>query len=231
MRKHLLPLLLLLIALLGGCVSFDQETLITLNPDGSGTLRSSFELLEEEPLVCEPPSCIWSEKIQEDMEDFGPALHYLRHEPVGTHGYRAWFSFARIDDVRIPSPLFDTSAKDSYITFAYRQSWWFLPNRLKITMPRPALRPRTTENGKPAEERKLRQHMRVVVQMPAQEIHTRASRVKGAEVTLIDADLAALQRETAGFTEASQFRAYQQANSEKPERFIEPHRRVIVKFK
>lgn len=123
MKKVLMLLTVtLLSAVLSGC--FQVEQVITLLPDGSGTIEETMMISRkiadsmaafaggmaeqgDTAAPTPPPSFFKDEEIQKRAEGFGPDTRFIKMERLKNpqfEGYKAVYSFKNINNLRIDAP-------------------------------------------------------------------------------------------------------------------------------
>lgn len=212
------------LATISGC--FQVETTVRVNPDGSGTIEermllsrkviSQFDEMarafagpDEKP---KPFTLHEQEKLRKRAADIGPGVSFVESSAIEDEaytGYRAIYSFADINKVRLSSQGGEAMAGkeekqagtvDDAVAFRFDSG----PEpRLNIIMPRSGKPAQASEpKGKDSEEPALTPeqkqafaemmkglHFSLVVEVRGTVVKTNATHVAGNRITLFDFDL------------------------------------------
>ena len=219
MKKTLLCLIpLLLILLFSGCLQ--EETTISVKPDGSGTVSRTFmmqkEILEmlksmgsmgDEGGDGEEFSLLDMDELQGEAQSMGPGVSLVSAVPYETdtfEGYKAVFSFSDINTLKInqnpgenvPNAASDGESVKEIVTFSFTKG---SPSTLKIFLPQtfddPDESAGDTGEPEPGELEMMKQiygsmKMSLVVDVQGTITRTNASHREGSTLTLMELDFA-----------------------------------------
>ncbi|MEA5115442.1 MAG: hypothetical protein VB050_15610 [Geobacteraceae bacterium] len=261
-------------ATISGC--FQVETTVRVNPDGSGTIEErmllsrkvisqfdemarSFAGPDEKP---KPFTLHEEEKLRKQAADFGPGVVYVKSRVIEDEaytGYRATYSFADINKVRLSSRGSESMAgKEEKQAGSDADAVAFRfdtgpESRLVIFMPRngkaaQASDPKGNDSEEPAMTPEQKQafadmmkgmHFSLAVEVKGTVVKSNATHLAGNRITLFDFDL---DRMGGSFEDLSKLRA---GGGSQPPTFaeardllkdlpgvaIELHDRVEVRFR